>query len=313
MGSHQIDGNLILAPMDGFTDQPFRWLCRRMGSALIFSEFINVLDVPKNLNYIEKRTLFSENERPFGFQIYGSEPENIFRAAEILINKKPDFLDLNLGCSVQRVVGRGAGAGLLQSPEKIKCIISGLKRILNIPITAKIRLGWSVETLNFIKVAKAIENAGASLITVHARARDQNWKKPAFWPPIREIVSAVKIPVIGNGDIQSYSDSCRMITETGCDAVMIGRSAIGNPWIFSKLEKELLPRDEILRVVTLHWQLMIAFYGANKASILFKKHLKAYLLSPQFSSVDLKSLISMQNPMQHELFRSKAISPITTW
>ena len=304
MGSYQIDGNLILAPMDGFTDQPFRWLCRRMGSTLTFSEFINVLDVPKNLNYIEKRTLFSENERPFGFQIYGSEPENIFRAAEILINKKPDFLDLNLGCSVQRVVGRGAGAGLLQFPEKIDGICFKVKRILNIPITAKIRLGWSVDTLNYIKVAKAIENAGASLITVHARARDQNWKKPAFWPPIREIVNSVKIPVIGNGDIQSYSDSCRMITETGCDAVMIGRAAIGNPWIFSKLKKESIPRDEILRVVALHWQLMIAFYGPNKASIWFKKHLKAYLLSPQFSDVDLKSLISMRNPMQHELFRS---------
>jgi len=304
LGSHQIDGNFILAPMDGFTDQPFRWLCRHMGSSLIISEFINVLDVPDNLNDLYRRASFSQSERPFGFQLYGSNPELIIQAAVALNKKGPDFIDLNLGCSVRRIAGRGAGAGLLRNPEKIRDIISELIRVINIPVTAKIRLGWNEETQNYIHIANIIEKAGASLITVHARTRNQSWNEPANWTAIHEIVKAVSIPVIGNGDIHSFVDGNKMMATTGCNGVMIGRSAIGNPWIFSKLEKGTLSRDEILRVTVLHWQLMVGFYGANKASILFKKHLKAYFSTPQFSDINIKSLISMRNPMQHELFYS---------
>ncbi len=295
-------GNLILAPLDGISDQPFRWICRRMGSALTYTEFINVLDVPMNLDYIEKRTCFSKSERPIGFQLYGKDPDKILKAAQILSKKKPDFFDINLGCSVKRVAGRGAGAGLLKNPEAIKSIITKLVNNLETPITAKIRLGWDQDTLNYKDLSRIIEDSGAAMIAVHARARDQNWQESANWNAIREIKEAVRIPVIGNGDITSKKDVQIMIEQTGCDGVMIGRAALGNPWIFSETSKTSLAAEQIIDVVKIHWLLMIAFYGQKKTSSFFKKHLKAYLSCPQFSHIDLKKLISMPNPMRSRLF-----------
>lgn len=295
-------GNLILAPLDGISDQPFRWICRSMGSALTYTEFINVLDVPMNLDYIEKRTCFSKSERPIGFQLYGKDPDKILKAAQILSKKKPDFFDINLGCSVKRVAGRGAGAGLLKNPEAIKSIITKLVNNLETPITAKIRLGWDQDTLNYKDLSRIIEDSGAAMIAVHARARDQNWQESANWNAIREIKEAVQIPVIGNGDITSKKDVQIMIEQTGCDGVMIGRAAIGNPWIFSETSKTSLAAKQIIDVVKTHWLLMIAFYGPKKTSSFFKKHLKAYLSCPQFSHIDLKKLISMPNPMRSRLF-----------
>ena len=295
-------GNLILAPLDGISDQPFRWICRSMGSALTYTEFINVLDVPMNLDYIEKRTCFSKSERPIGFQLYGKDPDKILKAAQILSKKKPDFFDINLGCSVKRVAGRGAGAGLLKNPESIKSIITKLVNNIKTPITAKIRLGWDQDTLNYRDLSRIIEDSGAVMIAVHARARDQNWQESANWNAIREIKEAVQIPVIGNGDVTSKKDIQIMIKQTGCDAVMIGRAAIGNPWIFSETNKTSLTAEQIIDVVKTHWLLMIAFYGPKKTSSFFKKHLKAYLSCPQFSHIDLKKLISMPNPMRSRLF-----------
>jgi len=295
-------GNMILAPLDGISDQPFRWICRNMGSAATYTEFINVLDVPRNLDYIEKRTCFSKSERPIGFQLYGKDSDNILKAALILSKKQPDFFDINLGCSVKRVAGRGAGAGLLKDPEAIKKIITKLVKNINIPITAKIRLGWDQDTLNYKDLSRIIEDSGAAMIAVHARTRDQNWQESANWDAIGEIKQAVQIPVIGNGDVSSKKDVQKMIKQTGCDGVMIGRAALGNPWIFSEICKADLSAEEILNAVKIHWLLMIAFYGPDKTSSFFKKHLKAYLSCPQFSHVDLKKLISMPNPMRSRLF-----------
>jgi len=301
-GNISVYGNLILAPLDGISDWPYRWICRSMGSALTYSEFINVLDVPMNLDYIEKRTCFSKSERPIGFQLYGKDPDKILKAARILSKKKPDFFDINLGCSVKRVAGRGAGAGLLKNPESIKNIITKLVNNLETPITAKIRLGWDQDTLNYKDLSRIIEDSGAAMIAVHARARDQNWQESANWNSIREIKETVQIPVIGNGDVTSKKDVQIMIKQTGCDGVMIGRAAIGNPWIFSETGKTSLTAEQIISVVKTHWLLMIAFYGPNKTSSFFKKHLKAYLSCPQFSHIDLKKLISMPNPMRSRLF-----------
>jgi nifR3 family TIM-barrel protein len=302
IGNIPVSGILLLAPMDGISDQPFRWLCRRKGSAVSFTEFINVLDVPKNLNDIDKRTCFSESERPVGFQLYGRDPEKILRAAQILSEKNPDFFDLNIGCSVRRIAGRGAGAGLLKEPKLVENIISKLVRNINFPITAKIRLGWDQANLNYKELSRIIESSGAEMITVHARTRDQSWQESAQWDAIREIKAAVHIPVIGNGDIQSQKDIQNLTNQTGCDGVMIGRAAIGNPWVFSDKEKATLSSKEIIEVVKTHWYLMIAFYGPIRASILFKKHIKAYLSCTQFDAVDLRKVLSMANPMKSRLF-----------
>jgi len=273
-----------------------------MGSALTYTEFINVLDVPKNLDYIEKRTCFSKSEKPIGFQLYGKDPDRILKAAQILSQKEPDFFDINLGCSVKRVAGRGVGAGLLKDPESIKSIITKLVNNLEVPITAKIRLGWDQDTLNYKDLSRIIEDSGAVMIAVHARTRDQNWQESANWNAIREIKEIVQIPVIGNGDVSSKKDVLKMIKYTGCDGVMIGRAAVGNPWIFSDRSKASLPAKQIIDIVKTHWLLMIAFYGPEKTRSFFKKHLKAYLLCPQFAHVDLRKLISMPNPMKSRLF-----------
>jgi nifR3 family TIM-barrel protein len=301
-GNISVYGNLFLAPMDGISDQPFRWLCRSMGATVTYTEFINVLDVPMNLNYIDKRSCFSESERPVGFQLYGKDPDRILNAAQILSEKEPDFFDINLGCSVKRVVGRGAGAGLLKEPESVKNIITRLVKHIKVPITAKIRLGWDQENLNYKELSRIIQSSGAAMLTVHARSRDQNWQEPANWDTIREIKEVVQIPVIGNGDIHSKKDIQRMIRQTGCDGVMIGRAAIGNPWIFSEISKASLSSKQIINIIMIHWLLMIAFYGPKKTSRFFKKHLKAYLSCPQFAHIDLKKLISMPNPMKSRLF-----------
>ncbi|MDO9546732.1 MAG: tRNA-dihydrouridine synthase family protein [Pelolinea sp.] len=296
------DGNLVLAPMDGISDQPFRWVCRKLGASITYSEFINASDVPRKLNYITKRACFSNFERPFGFQLYGNDPDEILLAAQLLSEEKPDFFDINFGCSANRVAGRGAGAGLLKEPDLIRKIISKLVSSINFPITAKIRLGWNQENLNYKEIVRIIEDSGAAMIAVHARSKDQNWKDQPNWKAIGEIKNIVKIPVIGNGDVKSQQDIQSLLNETGCDGVMIGRSAIGNPWIFSNEKKASLSKQQIITTIKDHWFQMLAFYGPTRAAIIFKKHLKCYLSCDQFSEIDLRKLISMSNPMKSKLF-----------
>ena len=297
IGSIPIHGRISLAPMDGISDFPFRFICKQMGSALSISEFINAMDVPQELNDFSRRTTFSKFERPFGLQIYGAKLQEILGAAKVLENLDPDFIDLNLGCSVRRIVGRGAGAGLLKQPQEIKRIINGLTRSLSIPLTVKMRLGWDDAQSNFLEVAKIAQGEGACMISVHARRRDQSWNEPADWSAIAEIKNALNIPVVGNGDIRTHEDIQRMLRETYCDGVMIGRAALGNPWLFSTQPKESINAEQILLTVKQHWLLMLAYYGSQEAVIRFKKHLKAYLSCQQFSHINLQKLLQSNNPI----------------
>jgi tRNA-dihydrouridine synthase B len=292
--------------MDGFSDQPFRFICRQFGSALSYTEFINSTDVIQKHPYISKRIAFRENERPVGFQIYGNSSEEILKAAEILENSSPDFFDLNLGCSERHVASRGAGSGLLKYPEKIREIISSLVNHFRLPITAKIRIGWEKTSLNFLDIAKILEECGACMIAVHGRSRDQRWRDPATWQPIEAVKKTVKIPVLGNGDVRSAEDINEMFKRTGCDGVMIGRAAIGNPWIFSRINKASLSKVEIINMVLTHWDSVEAFYGREKALVLFRKHLKAYLTSPQFENLDVKQIISSPDPINELKSKSQA-------
>ena len=302
IGPIPVFGNIIFAPMDGFGDLPFRGICREMGSAVSYTEFINVLDVPRMLPYIQKRTAFSEHERPVGFQLYGSSASEILPAAMVLRNLNPDFFDINLGCSEKRVAARGAGAGLLNNPREISMIARALVAETGLPITAKIRLGYEKSELNYLEISRLLEDCGVCLVAVHGRARDQRWREPAVWEPIADIVQHVSIPVIGNGDINHIADIDRMMGETGCAGVMIGRAAIGNPWIFSRIEKSALSRREILAVIQDHWQRLNEFLADGESRVTFNKHLKAYLSCPQFFGLDIKNLLSGENPVG-DLFR----------
>jgi nifR3 family TIM-barrel protein len=288
--------------MDGFTDQPFRTICREMGSSISYTEFINVLDVIKPLPYILKRLAFTEEERPVGFQLYGSSAEEILPAALKLMDYRPDFFDINIGCSERRVASRGAGAGLLDRPEEIEKITRQLVTQTGLPVTAKIRIGPGKTDLNYLEISRLLEDCGICLLAVHGRTRDQRWREPATWEPITEIVRTVKIPVLGNGDIKEIADIDRMFSQTGCAGAMIGRAAIGNPWIFSRVDKVTLSRKQILAVVRDHWKRFTKFLGESEPRVPFNKHLKAYLSSPQFFGLDIGQLLSGDDPMG-ELFR----------
>jgi nifR3 family TIM-barrel protein len=298
IGNIPVYGDVILAPMDGVCDEPTRRLYRRMGSAVTYTEFINVLDVPSNLKGLDKKITFVPEERPVGFQLYGSRPEDFVTAARLLLPHRPDFFDINLGCSVQCVAGRGAGAGLLTQPQVVAEIMHTMTTEFELPITAKMRLGWDRESLNYMEIAQLLVENGAVALAVHGRTRRQKWTEPSVWEPIREIKESVAIPVIGNGDVTTVQDIQRMKDETGCDAVMIGRGALGNPWLMQKVDKNELSREEILDVIREHWENMAAFHGAEKASFKFRKHLKGYLNCPQFADIDYPPILNSIEPLE---------------
>jgi len=276
IGNVPINGRVILAPMDGYTDLPFRLLCRRQGSAASISEFINGIDVENGHPHLNTKIKFSDEERPFAYQLFDDNPDRLLRAAIELRKKNPDFIDVNMGCSARNVVNRGAGAGLLKEPKKIAIIIESLVKNLDIPITAKIRLGWDDSTINYPEVSKIIEEHGASALTLHARTRKQEYSGSADWNAIRTVKQQLKIPVIGNGDVKSYDDAHRMLLETGCDAVMIGRAAIGNPWIFSSTNSSP-GKQELFVMIENHLELITTHYGEKIGMLVFRKHLVRYL------------------------------------
>ncbi len=232
IGKVPVYGQVILAPMDGYTDLPFRLLCCQQGSAASISEFINGIDVKNGHPHLQTKLEFLDSERPFAYQLFDDDPDRLLLAAMELRKRNPNFIDINMGCSARNVSNRGAGAGLLKDPQKIARIIDSLVKNLDIPITAKIRLGWDEDTKNYLEVAKIIQDNGASALTVHGRTRKQEYTGTADWNAISEVKQLLSIPVIGNGDVKSHADISRLLSATGCDAAMIGRAAIGNPWIF---------------------------------------------------------------------------------
>jgi tRNA-dihydrouridine synthase B len=278
IGQLEIHGDLVLAPMDGFSDSPFRGICRKMGSAFSYSEFINAVDVIEHHPELEERISFEENERPIFYQLFDSDPKRIVKAAILLSQRSPDGIDINLGCSVRRVSGRGAGAGLLKEPDKIAQIFRLLTSELDIPITGKIRLGWDDSTLNYLEIAQIIQDNGGKMVAVHARTKKDAFHGDVNLAAIAEIKHNLSIPVIGNGDVKTPLDIERMKELTQCDAVMIGRGAIGNPWIFQKRDCNFVDKVEKIRTITNHLNRMIRYYGQQRGLLLFRKHLKQYLV-----------------------------------
>jgi tRNA-dihydrouridine synthase len=287
-----IYGRFILSPMDGFTDSPMRELCRSFGSAMSYSEFLNGIDVTQGHPHLKSLTFFKEIERPFVYQIYDDNPERFLQAALKLSVHEPDIIDMNIGCSSKNVSNRGAGAGLLKTPAKIAKIASALVSQLNVPITAKIRLGWDDNSRNYLEVAHILEDCGVSLIAVHGRTRRQEYSGQADWNAIGEVKAAVHVPVLGNGDIHTYSDGARMMQETGCDGVLIGRSAIGNPWIFANSSRDEQSPAERLRVMQLHLASLIELYSERIAIPMFRKHLIRYMNGYLTTSEIRRSLFS---------------------
>jgi tRNA-dihydrouridine synthase B len=291
-------GDRILSPMDGFSDLPFRLMCRELGSAMSYTEFINALDVLQDNPHIVRKLEFVPEERPVVFQIFDNDPQRLLEAALRLQERAPDIIDINMGCSVNTVSGRGAGAGLLRSPEKIAKIFSLLSSNLDVPVSGKIRLGWDDQERNYLDVARVVEDNGGALLAVHGRTRAQGYGGRADWESIAEIKAAVSIPVIGNGDVRQVADIERMRAQTGCDAVMVGRGAIGNPWIFSGMDRSQVPPEQVRHTMLRHLERMLSFYEGDYGLVLFRKHASRYLSPLLLSRDQRKLLFTAERPEQ---------------
>lgn len=301
VGPISIQDRLTLAPMDGYTDHPFRWLCRQLGSAASYTEFVRAGDVLDRPHRIADKLFFQDAERPVFFQLYGHEPGSLLEAALRLQEKGPDALDINLGCPTRSITARGAGVGLMRTPLKTARIFRTLSRHLEIPLTAKIRLGWD-DCRNYLLISRIIAENGGQLIAVHARTREQGHAGDPDWEAIADVNKAVSIPVLGNGGVQRPADASAMLTATGCDGVMIGRAAVKNPWIFSNLDRDQIPPGEVQQLMLTHLEKSLEFYGAPRGLILFRKFAAGYLEPYQLTDQVRIPLLTEESPAR---FRAK--------
>src|SRR5512134_3527437 len=289
-----IYGEAILAPMDGYSDWPFRSLCRALGSAMSYTEFVKVEKILSRSKEPAKRLYYEQIERPITFQIYGDDPDLILKAALIVEKKNPDIIDINMGCPAKSIADRGAGVGMMPTPLKIARTFRKLVKALKVPVTGKIRLGWD-RNKNYKLIARIVEEKGGSLIAIHGRTKEQRYSGAADWDAIAEVKSLVNIPVIGSGDVKTVADIQRMKRYTGCEAVMIGRAAIANPWIFSGLDRDQVSPDLLRETIQDHLARSVKFYGEEDGQRLFRKYAVQYLLMQSLSRETRKRILQ-KNP-----------------
>ena len=262
---------LYLAPLAGITDKSFRRLCRECGAALVYTEMVSA----KALWYGDKNTEAlldtCPEEAPVAFQVFGSDPEAMAFAAEFLDGRENVLLDVNMGCPVPKVVKNGDGSALMRDPDKAGRIIEAMRAKTKKPVTVKMRAGWDEGSVNAVEFARVLEAAGASMVCVHGRTREQFYGGKADWGVIAQVKNAVSIPVIGNGDVLSYADAERMVGQTGCDYVMVGRGALGNPWIFGESGGESTAQDKAAMFLR-HARLAAEDKGERMAVLEMRKH-----------------------------------------
>jgi nifR3 family TIM-barrel protein len=287
IGNVEIKNQVVLAPMAGICNSAFRRIAKEMGAGLIYAEMVS----DKALLYKSKKTedmlYMKDEERPISQQIFGSDKESFVEAAKIVCEKMhPDIIDINMGCPVPKVaVSAQAGAALLKNSGKVYEIVKSVVEAVSIPVTVKIRSGWDKNSINAIEIAKVCERAGASAICVHPRTRSQRYEGLSDWNIIKEVKESISIPVIGNGDIRNVDDAKRMIELTNCDAVMIGRGVLGNPWlirdIVNYLEDGALPKviskDEKIDMCIKHMNYLLSFKDEKTAVLEMRSHIAWYL------------------------------------
>lgn len=280
------DFALLLAPMAGVSEAPFRQICRRMGADVVISEFLSSEAIRRRIRTTLEGAEFEECERPIGIQIYGADPDAMAEAAGLITEHyAPEFIDINFGCPVKKVVRRNGGSGCLRDLELVQQIIRAVIGATHLPVTVKTRSGWSDDVRDPVGIALRMQDAGARAFTLHARTRTQMFSGKANWDEIARVVEALDIPVIGNGDLQNPADVVRMRDHTGCVGVMVGRGAFGNPWLFREaralLAGEPAPAApdaaERFRVALEHARLAIRLQGDTRRTVVeFRKHLGWY-------------------------------------
>ncbi|PJZ54293.1 tRNA dihydrouridine synthase DusB [Leptospira adleri] len=300
IGNVTIPGRISLSPMAGISDSPTRRICRKFGAAFSYTEFVNTDELVHRAPKALKMFRFHPEERPITFQIFGNRLEIIAEASEIIQELKPDIIDLNMGCSTRKVSLRGAGAGLLRRPVLAGKIIEAMKKRVNVPVTAKIRIGWDSTSRNYLEVSKILEESGADALTVHGRTKEMAYTGLADWNAIGEIKVNRRIPIFGNGDIKSFQEANSKIQEYGLDGVLIGRSAIGNPWIFSEIKKNELSWSDVSEVILQHLRWMIDDFGEEFGLVLFRKHLVKYLTGLDFDQAWKTELLEIREWNQFE-------------
>lgn len=285
IGNFETDGYAALAPMAGVADRSFRRLCREFGAAYTVSELISSKAVSLN----DKKSLgmmnITDSERPVGLQLFGSDPDTMAAAAVSGMQFKPDFIDINMGCPAPKVAGNGGGCALMKDPRLAESIVKAVCNAVNIPVTVKMRSGWDESSVNAVELAKRCEQAGAKLITVHGRTKTQMYSPPVNMDIIKEVKRAVSIPVVGNGDIFTAKDAANMYEYTGCDFVMVGRGAMGAPWIFRQINAWMFegvtvpdpPFSERMRVLMKQAAMTVEDKGEKNAMREMRKHAAWYM------------------------------------
>jgi tRNA-dihydrouridine synthase B len=285
IGPIDIERGLLLAPMEDVTDLPFRVICKRFGADIVYTEFVNSDGLSRGSKKTQKKMFFRDEERPLGIQIYGGEIERMATAAEIAESFRPDLIDINCGCWVKDVAMRGAGAGLLRDLPKMERLAATVVNAVKTPVTLKTRLGWDPSSIRIVDVAKMCEQVGIRAITIHCRTRDQGHKGAVDYSWIPRVKEAVSIPVIVNGDVVTPENVASVFATTGADAMMIGRGAILNPWIFREAKHfirtgELLPEatlEERVKTLREHLDLAIEYKGERVGVLEMRKHYAGYL------------------------------------
>ena len=309
IGDVKISNKVVLAPMAGICNSAFRRICKEMGAGLIYAEMVS----DKAIFYNNKKTLdmlqMTDEERPIVQQIFGCDTESFVEAAKYIYHEmKPDIIDINMGCPVPKVALRSqAGSALLKDPEKIREIVCAVVNAVPIPVTVKIRSGWDFNSINAVEVAKICEEAGASAICVHPRTRSQGYSGKADWSIIKDVKDNVSIPVIGNGDIKSIYDAKRMIDETGCDAIMIGRAVLGNPWLIKQVasyleDGSILPNPTNVEKIDMcikHLNLLLEIKQERIAALEIRNHIAWYFKG-----------IKNSNEIKNKVYQTRKINDI---
>ncbi len=297
-----IKNQFVLAPMAGVTNEAFRIICKKMNAGLVMAEMVS----DKAIGFKNERTInmtkVNEIEHPISMQIFGGDKDSLVNAAKYIDNySDSDIIDINMGCPVLKVIKSGSGSALLKEPDKIYEFVKAVVEAVKKPVTVKIRIGWDMESINCVEVAKKIEAAGASAITVHGRTRSQFYSGNADWKYIKMVKEAVKIPVIGNGDVTSIDSAKKMLEETGCDAVAIARGALGNPFLFRELnayfdDNKIIDRPdnkEIYDTILWHHQLLLDLKGSHLALLEMRSHV-AWYIKGMPGSAKIKDLCNRQ-------------------
>ena len=284
IGNMKLENNLILAPMAGVTDQPFRLLCREQGCGLLYTEMVSAKAILYNNKNTKELLRVESKERPIAVQLFGSDPEIVSEMAAKIEDGPFDLIDFNMGCPVPKVVNNGEGSALMKNPQLIEKILSALTKKVKKPVTVKFRKGFDEHQINAVEIGKIAEQCGIAAVAVHGRTREQFYSGKADWQILRQVKEAIRIPVIGNGDIFTPKDAKQMLEETGCDGLMIGRGARGNPWIFGRIQHylntgELLPepdKEHICQMILRHAQMQFQLKGENMGINEMRKHIDWY-------------------------------------